>query len=156
MGTFTANRGGTFTPVPHATDANIIALFADAAGDIGKVLMFSWGGRGTTSTGYRTRWGRAITNGASTHTPLTPAKSNPNQVALCLVGSYATPAVLDADPVALYVTDWNVAGGGGNIILPFSGGWPVVGNSAPYATIACGNIAGADADKSSYGITWEE
>jgi hypothetical protein len=36
------------------------------------------------------------------------------------------------------------------------GEWMVVGTAAPYAQIACGNIAGADANLSSYGIVWME
>lgn len=155
MGTFTGNQGGTFTPVAHATNANNITLAADTAGDVGKVTMIGWGGRGTTSTGYRTRWGRATTNGA-TPTALTANASNPSQTQLCTVNTYGTAPVLAADPAALFAIDWNLVGGGGVIVLPLAGGWYVVGTAAPYAQIACGNIAGADANLSSYMTTWEE
>ena len=155
MATFTANQGGTFTPVAHATNANNLCLAADTAGAVGIVRQISWGGRGTTSTGYRTRWGRATTNG-STPTALTLSASNPSVTALCTCNTYGTPAVLAADPAALFAIDWNLVGGGGVIVLPLSGGWAAVGTAAPYAMIACGNIAGADANLSSYSITWEE
>ena len=80
MATFTANQGGTFTPVAHATNANNLALFADTAGDVAQVTMIGWGGRGTTSTGYRTRWGRATTLGV-TPAALTLSSSNSNAAA---------------------------------------------------------------------------
>jgi hypothetical protein len=154
MAQFTANRGA-FTPTAHATNADNWVLFADTAGDCAKVKMFNWGGRGTTSTGYRTRWGRATTNG-TTPTALTLSASNPSSVALCSVNTYGTPAVMAADPTGLFAIDWNIVGGGGVIVLPIDGEWLVVGILAPYAQIACGNIAGADASLSSYGVTFAE
>jgi len=155
MATFTANQGGTFTPVAHATNANNLTLHADTAGDVAMVTMIGWGGRGTTSTGYRTRWGRATTNGA-TPTALTLNSSNPSVAALCSVNTYGTAPILAADPAALFAIDWNLVGGGGVIVLPINGGWFVVGTAAPYAQIACGNIAGADANLSSYMIAFSE
>lgn len=155
MTTFTGNQGGTFTPTAHATNANNLTLAADTAGDVGKVIQIGWGGRGTTSTGYRTRWGRATTNGV-TPAALTLAASNPSVTALCTCNTYTTAPVLAADPAGLFIIDWNLVGGGGVIVLPLSGGWYVVGTAAPYAMIACGNIAGADANLSSYSTVWEE
>jgi hypothetical protein len=155
MATFSAHQGGTFTPVAHATNANNITLAADTAGDVGAMKMISWGGRGTTSTGYRTRWGRATTNGV-TPSAITNGNSNSNQTSTCTANTYSTAPVLAADPAALFAIDWNLVGGGGVIILPIGGEWFVVGTAAPYAQIACGNIAGADANLSSYGITWLE
>lgn len=155
MATFTGNQGGTFTPAIHATNANNITLHADALGDVGSVSMIGWGGRGTTSTGYRTRWGRATTNGV-TAAALTASSSNSNVVATCSVNTYTTPPILAADPTALFAIDWNIVGGGGVIVLPIKGGWMVVGNVAPYSQIACGNIAGADANLSSYMTAWDE
>lgn len=156
MAQFTVSRGA-FTPVAHATQADNWALSAITVGIIGKVKMFGWGGRGTTSTGYRTRWGR-VNNTAVTPTALTAAASNPNAVALCSVNTYATQATLAADPVALWAQDWNVLGGGGVIILPIGGEWMVAGGALGtlFNQIACGNIAGADASLSSYDVTWEE
>jgi hypothetical protein len=155
MATFTANQGGTFTPVAHGTNANNLVIAADTAGDVGVITMFGWGGRGTTSTGYRTRWGRATTNGA-TPTALTSGNSNSSAASTCSANTYGTPAILAADPTALFAIDWNLVGGGGVIVLPINGGWMVVGTAAPYAQIACGNIAGADANLSSYTTTWME
>lgn len=160
MATYTANQGGTFTPVAHATNANNLALTADTAGDVATVTMIGWGGRGTTSTGYRTRWGRATTVGA-TPTALTLSTSNSNSAATCTVNTYGTPPILAADPTALFAIDWNLVGGGGVIVLPIGGGWMVVGGGATpptalYGQIACGNIAGADANLSSYAITFSE
>ena len=154
MGTFTGNNG-SFTPVAHATNANNITVAADAAGDYGRVVMIAWGGRGTTSTGYRTRWARATTNG-TTPAALTLSASNPQQAALCSANTYTTPPVIAADPAGLFVIDWNVVGGGGVIVLPLAGGWSFLGTAAPYAMVACGNIAGTGASESSYGTTWEE
>ena len=155
MTTFTGNQGGTFTPVAHATNANNITLAADTAGDFAKVVAIGWGGRGTTSTGYRTRWGRATTNG-TTPTAITPGSSNPNATNICTFNTYGTAPVLAADPIALHAQDWNLVGGGGVIVLPLAGGWAVIGTAAPYAMIACGNIAGVDVNQSSYMITSEE
>lgn len=154
MAQFSA-QNGAFTPAAHATNANNWALEADTLGDIGKVKMFGWGGRGTTSTGYRTRWGRATTLGV-TFATLNPVANNPSATPLCRCGTFTTAPVLAADPAALWAQDWNVLGGGGVIVLPIGGEWMVAGVSAPYAEIACGNIAGADASLSSYGLTWEE
>lgn len=155
MAQFTGTQGGTFTPVAHATNANNLTLSADTAGDVAAVKMISWGGRGTTSTGYRTRWGRATTNGV-TPTALTLGASTPNATATCTINTYGTAPILAADPTALFAIDWNLVGGGGVIVLPIGGEWYVVGTAAPYAQIACGNIAGADANLSSYSITFAE
>jgi hypothetical protein len=155
MANFNAFQGGTFTPVAHATNANNLTVAADTAGDVGTVVAFTWGGRGTTSTGYRTRWGRATTNGA-TPTALTPGGGTPNVVNTCTANTYGTAPILAADPTALFAIDWNLVGGGGEIILPLKSGWMVIGTAAPYAMIACGNIAGADANLSSYGLSWDE
>ena len=155
MATFSANQGGTFTPIAHATNINNITLHADTAGDVGWMKMITWGGRGTTSTGYRTRWARATTNGV-TPAALANTSSNPSVTGLCTANTYTTAPIAAADPAGLFIIDWNLVGGGGVIVLPIGGEWAVVGTAAPYAQIACGNIAGADANLSSYGITWAE
>ena len=156
MTAFTGNNGGaSFTPAAHATNANNLTLHADTAGDVGKVIQIGWGGRGTTSTGYRTRWGRATTNGV-TPTSLNPLASNPSATPLCSINTYGTAPILGADPIALFAIDWNLVGGGGAIVLPLAAGWYVVSTAAPYAQIACGNITGSDAGLSSYSTVWEE
>lgn len=151
-----AGGNGAFTPAAHATNANNWCLDADTAGDQGAIRMISWGGRGTTSTGYRTRWGRSATLGSSTFTSLNPQSTNGVSTALCRLGTFATAAVLAADPAGLFAIDWNILGGGGMVVLPIGGEWKVVNGAAGYQQIACGNIAGADANGSSYTVQWAE
>ena len=148
---------GSFTPVAHATQADNFVLSALTVGITARVKMITWGGRGTTSTGYRTRWGR-VNNTPATPTALTLANANPNVTPLCSANTYATQATLAADPIALFAVDWNVLGGGGAIVLPIGGEWIVAGGAlgTAFNQIACGNIAGADASQSSYTCQWEE
>jgi hypothetical protein len=156
MATFTASRGA-FTPVAHATQADNWVLSTLTVGMMSKVTMFTWGGRGTTSTGYRTRWGR-VNNTAATPTALTLSTSNPNATAMSSVNTYATQATLAADPTALHAQDWNILGGGGGIVLPIGSEWVTVGGAlgTAFNQIACGNIAGADASLSSYTVSFVE
>jgi hypothetical protein len=153
MANFSA-QNGAFTP---ATNTDNYTLDADTAGDVGKVKMISWGGRGTTSTGYRTRWTRPSTNASSTFTSLVPVSSAPTVAVTCRCGTFATAATLPSDPSNLFAIDWNVLGGGGVIVLPIGGEW-IVTNSATagHQQISCRNVAGTDASLSSYGIQWEE
>jgi hypothetical protein len=74
------------------------------------------------------------------------------------VNTYGTQATIAADPAGLFAQDWNVLGGGGVVVLPIGGEWMVAGGAlgTAFNQIACGNIAGADASQSSYGITWAE
>lgn len=156
MSVFSANRA-SFTPVAHATQADNFVLSALTVGIIAKVKQINWGGRSTTSGGYRTRWGR-VTNTPATPTALTVATANPNATALCSVNTYGTQATLAADPTALFSQDWNVLGGGGVIVLPIGGEWLVAGGAlgTAFNQIACGNIAGSEASTSNYGIAFEE
>lgn len=156
MAVFNVQRG-SFTPVAHATQADNYVLSALTVGIIAKVKMFEFGGRSLTSTGYRTRWGR-VNNTPATPTALNIAPANPNTVALCSVNTYGTQATLAADPTALFAQDWNSLGGGAIVNLPFGGEWMVAGGAlgTAFNQIACGNIAGAEASLTSYGIAWEE
>lgn len=156
MAQYTASRG-SFTPVANATQADNWVLSTLTVGQMSKVKMFSWGGRGLTSTGYRTRWGR-VNNTPATPTALTLASSNPGTTAAASVNTYATQATLAADPIALFAIDWNILGGGGVIILPIGGEWFTVGGAlgTAFNQIACGNIAGAAANESSYTVQFEE
>lgn len=156
MSQFSASRG-SFTPVAHATQADNWVLTVLTAGMIARIKMFSWGGRGLTSTGYRTRWGR-VNNTPATPTALTIVPANPNTSPMASCNTYATQATLAADPAALFAVDWNVLGGGGGIVLPIGGEWMVAGGAlgTAYNQIACGNIAGAGASESSYTVQWEE
>ena len=156
MAQFTANRG-SFLPVAHATQVDNWVLTVLTVGMSSKVKMFGWGGRSTTSTGYRTRWGR-VNNTAATTTALTVTSNNPNATSMASVNSYATQATIAADPTGLWAQDWNSLGGGGVIILPIGGEWLVVGGALGtlFNQIGCWNIAGAESSGSSYGVTYEE
>jgi hypothetical protein len=153
MANFTGQQGA-HTP---ATNQDNWTLEADAAGEMGKVKMINWGGRGTTSTGYRTRWCRPSTNGSSTFTALTAQATPPAAAATCRLGTFATAPVLPTDPANLFAQDWNVLGGGGVIVLPIGGEWVVVSSAtAGHQQISCRNVAGTDASLSNYGLQWEE
>lgn len=156
MATFGAERGG-FTP---STTSDNWTLEANAAGEVGEITQFSWGGRGTTSTGYRTRWTRPTTNPTGGATAITAGASNPVSTSNCqAVSVYATTqATLGADPAGnLFAIDWNVVGGGGCIVLPLKGEWKVVNSAtAGHGYISCRNVAGVDASLSSYGLAWQE
>jgi hypothetical protein len=162
MPTFNFNNG-SFTPNITQTNAGQDCWSLDAgaaAGSFGKIVEFNWGGRLTTSTGYRTRWVRPTAAGTGTRTAGTLQSSNPNYATAQLVpllnGGYATlqPA-LPADPIALYAQDWNAQGGVGAIVLPLANPWWVV-NGVLQGTISCRNIAGVDPSGSTYGTIWEE
>jgi hypothetical protein len=154
MAQFTGNQGA-FTP---SASVDNWVLDANAAGEFGIVKWFGWGGRGTTSTGYRTRWARPTTNASSTFTTLTPQSTRTGPAATLQFGTFATNATLGTDPGNnLFAVDWNVLGGGGQIVLPIGGEWHVVNSAtAGQAQIACRNVAGTDANLSSYNVTWEE
>jgi hypothetical protein len=153
MPTF-AGGNGAFTP---STSQDNWILNAGSAGLFGKVVAFSWGGRLTTSTGYRTRWTRPTTGASGTFTSLTPAVAQPNYAAPGLsFGTYATAATLAGDPAGnLWAQDWNAQGGSGAIVLPLANPWWVV-NAVLTGQISCRNVAGTDANGSTYGLTWEE
>ena len=153
MPTFSGSRGA-FTP---ATTNDNWTLEADTAGDVLRVLSIGWGGRLTASTGYRTRWTRPTTAGASTFTALTHASHDPAyNTPLGRIGTFATAPVLAADPAGnLYEQDWNAHGGAGYIILPQDKEWKIV-NGLLQAQLSCRNIAGVDANGSNYTVTWDE
>ena len=156
MAQFGVERGG-FTP---STTNDNWTLEANAAGEVGRVKMISWGGRGTTSTGYRTRWTRPTTNPTGSASALTQGNGNPAVGPVCqAVSTYGTTQpTLGADPAGnLFGIDWNIVGGGGAIVLPLGGEWVVANSStAGHGYISCRNVAGTDANLSSYGMQWEE
>jgi hypothetical protein len=146
---------GVFTP---ATNADNFVLDAQATGNIGKVAQIGWGGRLTTSTGYRTRWSRPTTNATSTFTSLVPSAGTPTATPTCRLGTFLTAAVLATDPGGnLFQQDWNAHGGVGFIQMPLASPWYVVFSAtAGYQQVACRNVAGVDANGSSYTISWDE
>jgi hypothetical protein len=153
MPNFTVNNGG-FTP---STAADNYTLDAQAAGVVARVVMISWGGSGTTSIGYRTRWTRPTGVGSSTFTSLSPAASNPNYPTPgARAGSFATQPTLAADPASnLFATDWNVQGSLGILVHPVADPWFIVFGAATQQ-ISCRNTKGTDAGLSSYGLEWAE
>jgi|SRR5215831_6839218 len=153
MPTFTSGNGA-FTP---ATNQDNWTLDSQTSGVFAKVVAFGWGGRLTTSTGYRTRWTRPTTIGSSTFTALVLSAQQPNYAtAGARVGTFATAPVLASDPGGnLWAQDWNAQGGVGAIVLPLANPWWIV-NGILTGQISCRNIAGVDASGSSYEVTWEE
>ena len=149
-----SSGNGAFTP---ATNQDNYTVDSQTAGVFGKVVAVGWGGRLTTSTGYRTRWTRPTTIGSSTFTALTIGYNQPNYVtAGARCGTFATAPVLATDPAGnLWAQDWNAQGGVGIIVLPLADPWWFV-NGVLTGQISCRNIAGTDANGSSYEVTWEE
>jgi len=153
MPSFNANNGA-FTP---ATTQDNWCLDSQTAGVFGKVVAIGWGGRLTTSTGYRTRWTRPTTIGSGTFTALTLGYGQPNYfTAGARCGTFATQPVLAADPAGnLWAQDWNAQGGVGVIVMPLANPWYFV-NGVLTGQVACRNVAGTDANGSTYSVEWEE
>lgn len=155
MPTFSSGNGA-FTPSTTVDNWNLDYIVT--AGSFGKVVAIGWGGRLTTSTGYRTRWTRPTTAGTSSFTVLTNAYHQPNYVAVQgRVGQYKNVnPTLATDPAGnLWAQDWNAQGGVGMIVMPLANPWWVV-NGVLQSQISCINIAGTDASGSSYEVTVEE
>ena len=152
MPSFSGHQGA-FTP---ATNQDNWTLEADGTGDMARVISIGWGGRLTTSTGYRTRWVRPTTAGASTFTALGNEPGHPGYATpLCRIGTFLTAPVLPTDPDNLHAQDWNAHGGVGYVVMPLAREWIVI-NGLLQGQISCRNVAGTDASGSSYGTTWDE
>jgi YD repeat-containing protein len=153
MPTMTCGNGA-FTP---STSGDNWTLDSQSAGVFGKVVAIGWGGRLTTSTGYRTRWTRPTTIGSGTFTALTSAFHQPNYATFgSRIGTFATQPVLATDPAGnLWAQDWNAQGGLGMIVMPLANPWWFV-NGILTGQISNRNIAGTDANGSSYEVTVEE
>ena len=152
-----AYDGAVAAFTPSLTDDNW-TLDADTAGDVGKVIAIGWGGELTTSTAYRTRWVRPTTGGVGAGTALTPEDHNPGYSTplISLFSTYATTQpVLPSSPTALFLQSWNAHGGLGYVALPLASPWMIV-NGLAQSAISCRNLAGVDANGSSYQVTWEE
>ena len=159
MAQFSCGTNATFTPTASTTVLASGGLAMLTVGDIAKVKMFNWGGDGTSLIGYISRIARvttaptgAATNGliSSTSPGITPNCTYP------LV--YATTQPVSVADTNLFKQNWNVQGGGGAVVLPIGGEWFVTGGTTAqvYNQLAWGNVTGADANLTSYGITWEE
>lgn len=156
MAQFSSGTPATFTPTASTTVVNAAVLTVLTAGQIAKVKMINWGGDGTSLVGYVTRYAR-ITNTAATPTARLISSSNPGVTPIATCNTYGTAATATADTY-LFLQSWNVQGGGGVVVLPIGGEWFVTGGAlgTAYSQIGVGNITGADANLSNYGITWEE
>ena len=153
MPTYTSGNGA-FTP---ATTSDIYTIDSQTAGVFAKVISIGWGGRLTTSTGYRTRWTRPTTAASSTFTALTLAYHQPNYATVgSRMGNFVTNATLPSDPSGnLFAQDWNAQGGLGMVVFPLANPWFIV-NGILQGQISCRNVAGTDASGSSYQATVEE
>ena len=159
MAQFSAGTKATFTPTASATELRNGTLTMLTVGNIASVKMINWGGRGTSLVGYLTRWSRSTTaaTGAPTNEAITSSSPAITPVATFPV-VYATTFPINAADTFLFRQPWNVQGGGGVVVLPIGGEWFVTGGalSTVYSQIGCGNDAGADANLSGYGMTWNE
>lgn len=155
---FSSGTPGTFTPVPSTTDVNAAVLTVTTVGQLAKVKMINWGGRGTSLVGYITRWARVTNTPVTAVARLISNGGSPTVTPQATVNTYSgTTAQATADTY-LFKQNWNVQGGGGVIVLPIGGEWTVVGGALGtlFNQIGVGNIIGSDADLSNYGTTWEE
>jgi hypothetical protein len=152
MPTFNFSRG-SFTP---STTNDNLTVEANVAGTFGRIVAFGFGGRLTTSTGYRTRWVRPTAAGAGAGTLITHGAHNPayNTPTLRCVSTYATtqPALPADGTGELWAQDWNAHGSIAYVALPLSNPWWIV-NGALANSISCRNVAGVDANGSSYDVT---
>ena len=119
------------------------------------ILGIGWGGRGTSSGGYRTRWVRASSAGTGS-TALTVQKHSPGSSApISAVWSVSSVnATLPTDPESLFSVDWDVHGGNGELFPAIP--WFTATKVGAIQQICCRNIAGTDANLSNYWVMWEE
>lgn len=164
MPTFSGGNGGaSFTP-STTNDNYTLDAVGGATGTFGKVVAIGWGGRLTSSTGYRTRWtrpnnGAGAGAGVGAGTAITLAYHQPlyTSAQMALNSTYATTQpVLPTDPAGnLHQQDWNAQGGVGMVVLPLANPWWCV-KGVLQGSISCRNVAGTDLGGSSYEVTWEE
>lgn len=151
-----SNANANFTP---STSQDNWALDPSTNSVVAKVKYISWGGAGTTSTGYQTRWYRPTTIGSGSFTAVGAVNnSNYGTTALMRFGTFATALTPPTAPGALFYIDWNVLGGGGILVLPIGSEWLAAsaGTAAVNGQIGCRNISGTDANLSSYSVQWQE
>lgn len=156
MAQYTSGTPATYTPTASTTTLSHWALTVLTAGFLARIKMITWGGDGTSLVGYISRWTR-VNNTPVTPTALLIGSNNPGTTPIATINTYATPPTGVADN-NLFKQNWNVQGGGGAIVLPIGGEWHVTGGAlgTAYNQIAAGNVTGADANLSNYGIQWEE
>jgi hypothetical protein len=157
MAQFSSGTPATYTPTASTTTLSHYALTVLTVGQLAKVKMFSWGGDGTSLVGYVSRWTR-VNNTPVTAVALLIASSNPGVTPTGTCNTYSGTAPTGVADNNLFKINWNVQGGGGVVVLPIGGEWQVVGGAlgTAFNQIGAGNVTGADANLSSYNITWEE
>ena len=152
MPSFSGMRAA-FTP---STSNDNWTLNADAAGDLARVRFVTWGGELTASTAYRTRFVRPTSAGTTPSAGATES-ANPrfSTPSVGFVTGWSAQPTIPATPDALYLTSWNAHGGLGVLVLPPGSEWEVI-NGLLQGQLSCRNDVGADANGSSYGVSWEE
>jgi hypothetical protein len=160
MAQFSSGTPSTFTPTASTTTLAAGGLQMLTVGDIAKVKMFNWGGDGSSLVGYISRVARVSnTPAGAVSTAGVISASSPGITPNCTYPIvYATTQPTGTADAFLFKQNWNVQGGGGAVVLPIGGEWFVTGGAlgTAYSALAWGNITGADANLSNYGLTWEE
>jgi len=163
MPTFTATHY-SFTPSAWSISSTPNwCLDSVGTGVFGKVTMIGWGGDGTTSTGYSTRWIRPTTAGTGAKTSVFVGWNQPNYTvpAFTCTASYGTSQPIvgvvggAAASAELWAQNWNVQGGVGIIVHPLANPWWVA-TGVLQGALECQNVSGVDANLSSYSVSWEE
>ena len=154
-------NGGNGAFTPSTSNDNWSLDAQTTTGVFARVTQVAWGGSGTSSIGYRTRWTRPSTLGTGAGTAITFGGNNPNYTTAgaALFSTYATtqPTLVAYPGTNLFSMDWNVQGGGGILILPLAQPWFILGNGGVNKQVlSCRNTKGTDASLSSYSVTWEE
>lgn len=151
MATFCAIRG-LFTPNTSQDNVAMTAGFTSNS----FIRRIGWSGRRTTSSVYRTRWARPSTDGVTPSSTVIANATPPstNAASASAFSGWATQPTLPAEPSNLFAVDWNAAGGGGELHLPWPG-WMIAFQTG-YRYISCRNVVGTDANGSSYLFEWEE
>lgn len=159
MATFSSGTPATFTPTASGSTLSAGGLQMLTVGSMAKVKWFNWGGSGTSLVGYVSRIARVTNTPAGAVSTAGVITTPPGITPVCTYPIvYATTQPTGTTDAFLFKQNWNVQGGGGTIVLPIGGEWPISGGAlgTTYSALAWGNITGADANLSNYGITWEE
>lgn len=160
MAQFNSETPATFTPTASTTTLAAGGIQMLTVGSLAKVKMIHWGGSGTSLTGYVSRWARVTnTPAGAVSTAGAISTTMPGVTPVCTYPIvYATTQPTATADTFLFKQNWNVQGGGGVVVLPIGGEWFVSGGAlgTTYSAIAIGNVTGADANLSNYGICWEE
>ena len=151
MAVFSANRAA-FTP-SLTTDNWLLWVSANQGGL--SVVGIGWGGRGSSSTAYATRWTRPTTFD-NTGTNLSKERHSPGVAGsgITITHSQITPSTLTSGD--LFSVNWDVHGGNGQLFLPVNDGWMLSGSLGTAEAISCRNTQGTDANLSNYWVMWEE